>query len=437
MRPATFAVLCIWLATSAAFGQSPFDPPAIPAEGGPSPGVRGLRDQSEATDPPAPARVEGAPPATFAAPAGAESGEPATAATLHSAESVSADARPIEGSQIIARVDGQVILASDLLWQVNQIIAANRDRIPPDQIEPARQALLRRQLFAPVDYNMTFLDSKALFADFARTVPAENMPKIEEQIAEGFEKQELPRLVKMLKVKDRVELDTLLNASGTSVKDMQRQFTEKVVAGEWLRQRTPKPKPVTLEQIRAYYDDHLKEYEYPAQVRWEEIMVRFDRVGGDRDAAWKALAEMGNEVWQAAAANPGVRGPVFGAVAKGKSHGFTADQGGVHDWTTLGSLKCEEINQALAGLELGQMSDGVESELGFHIVRVLERKAAGRTPFTEAQAKIRESLEREQKEVLFAAELAEVRKAARVWTIFDGDLTGARLAEVLSATQRR
>ena len=43
------------------------------------------------------------------------------------------------------------------------------------------------------------------------------------------------------------------------------------------------------------------------------------------------------------------------------------------------------------------MSHGIESEQGFHIVRVLERKEAGRTPFTEAQAKIREKLEAEQK----------------------------------------
>jgi parvulin-like peptidyl-prolyl isomerase len=86
---------------------------------------------------------------------------------------------------------------------------------------------------------------------------------------------------------------------------------------------------------------------------------------------------------------------------------------------------------------LGQLSHGIESEHGFHIVRVLERKMAGRTPFTEAQSKIREKLEAEQKEVLLTAELQEVRKKARVWTKWDGDLTGERLAEVLSGKQKR
>jgi hypothetical protein len=166
-------------------------------------------------------------------------------------------------------------------------------------------------------------------------------------------------------------------------------------------------------------------------------MVRFDRSGGDRDAAWKALAEMGNDVWTKVVANPTIRGPVFAEIAKAKSHGFTAHDGGAHDWTTYGSLMCEEINQALETLEVGQLSPGIESPQGFHIVRVLERKLAGRTPFTEAQAKIREKLEAEQKETLLNAELAELRKSARVWTIWHGELNGPQLAELLDGKQKR
>lgn len=412
-----------------ATAQSPFDPPPGPP-GPTTSGVRGIVDANQA------AALAKPPAATFVAPAGSQP-TPTTPTGVVQGDGIAPESRPIEGSEIIARADGQVILASDVAWQANQIIAANRDRIPPDQVEEVRKMLLRQQLFALVDNNMTFLDSKLLYADFVRNVPAENLPKIEEQIAEGFEKQELPRLIKMLKVKDKEELDALFKQSGTSVKDVQKQFLEKIVAGEWLRQRMDKPKPVTHEQILAYYQDHLKEYEYPAQVRWEEIMVRFDRVGGDRDAAWKTLAEMGNEVWQAAAANPNVRGPVFAGVAKAKSHGFTADKGGVHDWTPLDSLACQEMNEALATLALGQMSDGIESPLGFHIVRVLERKDAGRTPFTEAQEQICKALEAEQKAALVAAEIAKLRESARVWTMFDGDLTHARLAEALEAKRRR
>ena len=42
----------------------------------------------------------------------------------------------------------------------------------------------------------------------------------------------------------------------------------------------------------------------------------------------EAIAEMGNEVWQQVTQNPNMRGPVFSDIAKAKSHGITAAQGG-------------------------------------------------------------------------------------------------------------
>jgi hypothetical protein len=421
------------LAPAVARGQSPFDPPPPPAATE-STGVRGLQDPNQpASVPGGPAGVAGAPAATFIAPGDVASASSSIASTVTSASIVPTDAKPIEGSEIVARVDDQVILASDVMWQVNQMIAMSvaqtGQQVPPEELPKVQQMLLRRMV-------MQVIDTKLLFADFRRTVPPENLPMIEKSIAEPFEETEVPKLIGMFNVKDRNELETALKQSGGSLKAVQVQFTEKTVAGEWLRQRMPKPKPVTHEEMLAYYQDHLKEYEYPSQARWEELCVRFDRAGG-RDAAWQAIAEMGNDVWGKVVANPTLRGPVFTEIAKAKSHGFTAADGGVHDWTTLGALKCEALNEALATLELGQLSPGIESDQGFHIVRVLERKEAGRTPFTEAQAKIRETLEAEQKSTLLAAELAEVRKTARVWTIWDGELNGDRLVQALSGKQKR
>jgi hypothetical protein len=427
------------LAPTVSRAQSSFDSPPLPAEvGAPPSAVRGIANPAQvATSPSGAAGLAGAPAATFVAPGSITPAQLAVGAGAPppvSAAEVPAEAKPIEGSEIVARVEDQVILASDVLWQVNQMIVmqeqASGQKVPPEQLPKIQDMLLRRLV-------MQLIDTKLLFADFRRTLPPENLEAVNKSIAEPFENVEIPKLIKLFNVKDRIELEAALKPSGASLKEVQKQFTEKTVAGEWLRQKMPKPKPINHEDLLAYYQDHQKEYEFPAQARWEELMVRLDRHGHDRNAAWQALASMGNDVWAAVVANPTLRGPVFGEIAKQRSHGFTAADGGVHDWTTLGSLKCEELNQALATLELGQLSPGIESEYGFHIVRVLERKDAGRTPFTEAQAKIREQLDAEQKEVLLTAELQELRKTARVWTKWDGDLTGERLAEVLGAKQKR
>ncbi len=338
--------------------------------------------------------------------------------------------KPVEGGQIVARVDGQIVLASDVLWQVNQLIEANRDRIPDDKISEAKQAIMRQQV-------MGLIDTKMLYANFRRQVPAENLPSIEENLLKPFEENEVPRLLKMLDLTSRNELDNLLRKSGTSMADVRRQFNERTIAGEWLRQMVPKPKEATHDQMLAYYKEHQAEFELTAKVKWEEVMISFDRVDGDRTAAWQAITGLGNDIWQQVSKQAGLRGPVFTEIAKQKSHGFTAQSGGPHDWTTKGAMRSEEINKALFSLQVGQLSNVIESDRGFHIVRVLERQDAGRTPFTEAQANIRKALGKDQQKGLAQAEVAKLRKKSRVWTLFDGDISGPQMSRKRQSNQRR
>jgi len=404
-------VMCVFLSDSSkALGQAAFAPPPPPSP------VRGVYDPAQ--PPPSPAVIAPQPVAQT----------PRVATESNSITPT--NAQPIEGGEIVARVDGQIVLASDVLWQVNQLIEANRDRIPPSEIEKARRGLLQQQV-------MGLVDTKLLYADFRRNVPPENIPNIEENLAQPFEEHEIPRLIEMLEVKDRLDLVNKLESLESSLADVHRQFNERTIAGEWLRQKTPKPKQVTHEQLLDYYQEHLPEYDYPSQAKWEEFMVRFSRFDGDRTAAWQEIAEIGNQVWQQVSQHPSLRGPIFTEIAKQKSHGFTADKGGQQDWTTKGALRSKTLNTALFSLQVGQLSNILETESGFHIIRILERKDAGRTPFTEAQADIRKKLEYGGQQVLVELELEKLRKHSRVWTVFEGDLSGPRLSEIMNQRKRR
>ena len=67
-----------------------------------------------------------------------------------------------------------------------------------------------------------------------------------------------------------------------------------------------------------------------------------------------------------------------------------------HDWTTQGSLASEVLDQAIFTLPVGQLSERLEDEREFHIVRVIERRDASRVPFDEAQVEIKETLRKEK-----------------------------------------
>jgi hypothetical protein len=324
----------------------------------------------------------------------------------------------LDGCQIIARIDNEIVLACEVLWRVNFLIEMNQDKIPPQEIPRLREQWLKREIAA-------LLDDKLVYAEFRRNVPVENLPRVEESLLEPFQEREVPRLMKLLKVDNQSDLEHRLVELGSSLADVRRTFNEMAIASEWKRSKVKINEEVSPDEMLHYYQSHLADYEYPAQARWEELMVRKSRFTDAREA-YAEMARLGNEVWQRGMAR-GLRGPAFTEIAKAKSDGFTAKDGGIQDWTTKGALKAAAIDQALFSLELGQMSPILESDEGFHIVRVLERKEAGREPFTEVQPKIREKLREERFEAEMERYLSKLRRDARIWTAFTGNISADEL----------
>jgi PPIC-type PPIASE domain len=336
----------------------------------------------------------------------------------------------VDGCQVIARVDGQVVLACEQLWQVNRMIEKSRVPVPDKQLPEVRDQLMKQQL-------ANNLDTKLLYGQFLHNFPAENLPHIEENLQKPFEQQEMPRLMKILEVDSQKDLELKLCKLGSSLNDAKRSFNERVIAQEWVRSKVKINEEVSPVDMLEYYQSHLADYDFPATARWEELMVRADRFKSPSDA-YAALCGMGNEVMRKLATNPVASAPIFADIAKAKSQGFTASDGGINDWTTKGALKDEAIDVALFSLPVGQMSPILKSDDGFHIIRVLERKDAGRKPFTDVQNKIRDQLKEERFHDGVEKYLAELHRDARIWTIYTGPIAAETLlASSPGATKKR
>ena len=331
-------------------------------------------------------------------------------------EAGGAELQPIEAGQIIARISDQVVLAGDVLPQVNGILKENAARIPPNELPTLRRQLMQQQL-------LQLIETKLLYAEFLRTIPAENLPRIEETLTEEFERMQLPQLYESTKTNNRAELDTKLREQGSSLDHQQRMFKERIIATQWLSQQVNRDEEITHQQLLADYREHIEEYKIEARARWEEISVRFDRFATKQEA-YAALCQLGDQVL--------LRGAAFADVARAGSHGLSASEGGQHDWTTQGSLVLTVIDNAIFDIPVGQLSKIIEGQNSFHIVRVIERKQAGATPFVEAQEKIRARLRQEGNQSQLRDYLVSLRNKHRVWTVFDddvdqgGELTGSR-----------
>ena len=211
-----------------------------------------------------------------------------------------------------------------------------------------------------------------------------------------------------------------MRAKGSSLDRERRIFMEKVVAEQWGMQKIkPDEKDkkgedeVTHEEMLAWYQAHLKDFEKPARARWEELMVSFAR-HANREEAYAMTAAMGNRV---------LAGASLADVAKSGSEGPTAGEGGQRDWTQKGSLAAETLDQALFSQPVGPLSPQIlESADGFHIIRVVERQELTRKSFLEAQKQIKESIQKERIEKRYKEFVDELRKKYPVWTVFDNAL---------------
>ena len=307
-----------------------------------------------------------------------------------------------EGARIIARVGSEVILASEVMTGVSQLIAANKGRLPEDELRKQIDEEIKRRLDTAVDMKLLWLDAK-------RTIPPEAYDELERRVSEYFETKEVPDLIKRAKLADRRELDRKLEEMGTSLEKRKRAFIEMAVAREWLRQKSKAEAEVTLDEVRAYYDSHIEEFEHPARAKWEELMVRFSEHSNKAEAHAK-IAWMGNQVF---ASHP------LAEVAKAHSEGSTAAEGGQWDWTTQGCLASEVLDRAVFALPVGQLSRIIESDRGYHIIRVIEREDAHCTPFAEAQSEIREKLKAERQDAQAKEVLAKLKREIPVWTAYD------------------
>ena len=108
-------------------------------------------------------------------------------------------------------------------------------------------------------------------------------------------------------------------------------------------------------------------------------------------------------------------------MARLQSQGLTASDGGQRDWTSRGSLVSTPLDEAIFTVRVGELSPIIQDKTGYHIVRVIERVAAHRTPFRDAQVEIAEAIVGTRREAKLDEYLDSLRERIPVSTIFDGD----------------
>jgi peptidyl-prolyl cis-trans isomerase D len=156
-------------------------------------------------------------------------------------------------------------------------------------------------------------------------------------------------------------------------------------------------------EVEKYYNEHIKEFETPHQVRAAHILVRVPETGGS-EAEDKARARIADVIRRAKA------GEDFGKLAQSVSEDpGTATRGGDLGLVGRGEV-VPPFEQALFALRKGEVSpEPVRTPFGFHAIKSTEIREASRKPLKEVAPQIRTRLAAEGSERAARAKADEIR----------------------------
>ena len=166
--------------------------------------------------------------------------------------------------------------------------------------------------------------------------------------------------------------------------------TDQALAGQLVQDLTANIKPDDA-AIKAYYEEHKAEYAAP-EVKARHILIRFKGSAVPLRAGQKELTEEEALARAKDLREKIVKGADFGALAKAESD----DTGSGANGGDLGSFghgrMVKEFDEAAFSLPVGEVSQPVKSQFGYHIIQVESR---GPKPFEDLKPQIEPKLKAE------------------------------------------
>ncbi len=252
------------------------------------------------------------------------------------------------------------------------------------------QALIRQAGFSPAefrDYLRTELTrqqfSRALaLTDFALPGEAESFVKIQKQTRSG-RYVTIPQslFADDIEITDAERSDYYIN----NISDFDTPERVKVAYVELQVDDLLPEMQVDADEVADYYQSNLNSYRAEEERRASHILVEF----GEDEAQGLAKAE--GLLQQLA------DGADFAELAQSSSDDtFSAEIGGDLDWFGRGVMDPEFEQAAFSLANVGDVSDVVRSEFGFHIIKLTDVKAEQVQPLKDVTADIETFLKREK-----------------------------------------
>lgn len=175
-----------------------------------------------------------------------------------------------------------------------------------------------------------------------------------------------------------------LSDNGITENELKDYARKEIYINNLIEVRIASKVVVTDDEERRFYDENPDMFKMPESVRASHILIGFDPKASDAER--NLAREKAETILKK------VRGGAdFSTAAKENSTCPSSKQGGDLGFFTRGQMVLPFENVAFK-LNIGEVSDVVETQFGYHIIKVLEKQPARSIFFDEVRKKVHDYL---------------------------------------------
>ncbi len=286
---------------------------------------------------------------------------------------------------VVARVNGVEIPKSDFDRLIKQMEMQAGGPVPANRRDEIYRAMIDRL----VTYTALVQEAKARNIEVSA---AEAKEASDARIAEL--RQQIP---------DETAFNKALAERDMTLDRLRADIRNDLAINKMMDAEVASVPPVSDGDVRQFYDENPDEF---SGVRASHILIRPQ--GPDEEAKKQARATAEDLVKQARG------GADFAELARKHSADGSAQQGGDLGFFTKASM-VPEFSTAAFALQPGQISDVVETQFGFHVIKMAERK---NIDLEEAGPKIRDFLTAKRRDERQQAFVAQVKNKSKIEVLF-------------------
>ncbi len=306
-------------------------------------------------------------------------------------------------------VNGQTVSARELWLDLHDELSSKAGTLSPE----AYQAYLERQAAQLITDKI----AEMLLYGQASLRLSENMTASIDKYVDA----EIRKIITTGHDGIQRRYERYLESQGHTLDDVRERLRREIIITSYLEtELKPKVDEPTRAELLAAFKATADSFRRPARRRMSLIDVRVrERVSQDaatprHEQPENARAKAHSRVQTAQAQLDS--GIDFADVARCFSDGFHTDEGGAWGWVAKGSVRerFEPAVEALYQLDAGEVSDIIETEDGFFLVRCDEIDRGVEPDFEMLQPQLEERLFRVAYNRLIVERVAELRAKARI-----------------------